>query len=208
MSHLIPSLPGYRQFEYLLVLGPHEDLRKRIMKVKEEFAGRYKNDLSKTTRPHIALLRFVAWSMMEEKIMQRLQTIAMSTAPFKIELNGFGSLPSHTIFINVTTRVPVQNLLKSLRQVQPVLKAYPNTKPHFMTDTHIAIACQLKPEQYEKGWNEYARHHFTGRFIADGMLLLKRPLEEKGYQIVKRMEFMNLPLTTVQGELFGEEEEK
>jgi hypothetical protein len=38
--------------------------------------------------------------------------------------------------------------------------------------------------------------------IADSMLLLKRPVGEKGYQVVQRFEFMNLPVATKQGELF------
>jgi hypothetical protein len=62
---------------------------------------------------------------------------------------------------------------------------------------------KLQPWQYEKGWLEYSNRHFTGRFIADGMLLLRRPIGEMKYQIVQRFEFQNLPVTTKQGELFG-----
>jgi hypothetical protein len=35
------------------------------------------------------------------------------------------------------------------------------------------------------------------------MLLLKRPIGELKYQILRRFEFQNLPVTTKQGELFG-----
>ena len=31
------TMPGYRVYEYLLVLNPHEELRNRIMQVKKEF---------------------------------------------------------------------------------------------------------------------------------------------------------------------------
>jgi hypothetical protein len=58
------------------------------------------------------------------------------------------------------------------------------------------------PWQYEQGWLDYSHRHFTGRFIADGMLLLKRRVGTKAYQIVQRFEFMNLPVTTKQGDLF------
>lgn len=71
-------------------------------------------------------------------------------------------------------------------------------------EPHISVARKLAPWQYEKGWLEYSHRHFTGRFIADGMLLLKRPVGEKNYQIVKRFEFQNLLIaTTKQGELFS-----
>ncbi len=76
-------------------------------------------------------------------------------------------------------------------------------KPHFIEESHLTICRQLKPWQYEQGWLEYSHRHFSGRFIADSMLLLKRPAGEKGYQIAKRFEFQNLPVSTKQGSLFS-----
>ena len=37
MQTVVNTIPGYRVYEYLLVLSPHEELRNRVMKVKEEF---------------------------------------------------------------------------------------------------------------------------------------------------------------------------
>jgi hypothetical protein len=75
-------------------------------------------------------------------------------------------------------------------------------KPHFINDPYIAVARRLLPWQYEQGWLDYSHRHFTGRFIADSMLLLKRRVGNKSYQIVQRFQFMNLPVATRQGELF------
>ena len=83
------------------------------------------------------------------------------------------------------------------------MKLNEENKPHFMLEPHITIGRKLKPWQYEKGWLEYSHKHFTGRFIADGMLLLKRPSGTHKYQVVQRFEFQNLPVTIKQGELFG-----
>src|SRR5215208_1153179 len=99
-------MPGYRINEYLLVLSPHEDLWNRILKVKGEFAEKFKAPAARYTKPHITLVNFLSLGMMEEKILQRLQTIAMGIAPFKIELKDYGSFPSHTIFINVVSKLP------------------------------------------------------------------------------------------------------
>ena len=52
------------------------------------------------------------------------------------------------------------------------------------------------------GWNT-AIKILPVSFIADSMLLLKRPVGEMKYQIVNRFEFQNMPVTTKQGELFG-----
>ena len=203
MKTIINTIPGYRVYEYLVVLNPHKELWEKIMKVKEEFAEEYKSDYARWGKPHVTLVNFVQYGLMEDRIVNRLNTIAMGQYPFKVELKDFGSFPSHTIYINVTTKVPVQDLIKTIRaETQRLMKLNEDNKPHFIMEPHLTIARKLQPWQYEKGWLEYSNKNFTGRFIADGMLLLRRPVGEMKYQIVKRFEFQNLPVVTKQGELF------
>ena len=204
MKTIIDTIPGYRVYEYLLVLSPHEELWNRIMKVQEEFSTKYKSDHARWGKPHITLVNFVQYGMMEERIINRLRTVAMGYPPFKVELKDFGSFPSHTIYINVTSKLPVQGLVKEIRtDGQRLMKLNDDNKPHFIMEPHLTIARKLKPWQYEKGWLEYSNKHFTGRFIADSMTLLKRPVGEMKYHIAAKFEFQNLPVTTKQGELFG-----
>ncbi|SRR5579871_39265 len=194
---------GYRQYEYLIILNPHEDLRKKITAVKEEFALKFQAPGARWGKPFLVLARFRQFAMMEERIMNNLKMVAMGYFPFKVELSNFGSYPSHTIFINVTTKEPIKNLVKQIKPWQKLLKLDEDNKPHFLDDPAFTIARQLKPWQFESAWAEYQHKHFTGRFIADSMLLLKRNVGEKAFQIAARFEFQNLPVTTVQGELFG-----
>ena len=204
MKTFVNTIPGYQAYEYLLVLSPHEELWNKIVKVKNDFAEQYKTDHARWGKPHLALVNFVQYNMMEERIINRLKSIAMGFPPFKIELKDYGSFPSHTIYINVTSKLPVQHLVKKIRnEAQRLMKLNDDNKPHFIMEPYITIARKLKPWQYEKGWLEYSNKHFTGRFIADSMLLLKKPVGEMKYQIVQRFEFQNLPVTTKQGELFG-----
>jgi 2'-5' RNA ligase len=202
-------LPGYNVNEYLLVLSPHKELWDKIMKVKEEFGETYKSDNAKRGKPHVPLANFIQYAMMEERIINRLQNIAMAYYPFKVELKDFGSFPAHTIYINVTSKLPVQGLVKMVRtETQRLMKLNDDNKPHFILEPHLTIARRLEPWQYEKGWLEYSNKSFTGRFIANSMMLLKRPLGESDsyrmkYQQVRRFEFQNLPVLTKQGVLFG-----
>ena len=137
-------------------------------------------------------------------MVNRLQAIAMGCPPVKIELKDYGSFPSHTIYINITSKVPIQNLVKNIRaEAQRLMKLNDENKPHFITEPHLTIARKLEPWQYEKGWLEFSNLSFTGRFIADAMLLLKRPVGEMKYEIVQRFEFKNLPVGTTQGDLFS-----
>jgi 2'-5' RNA ligase len=198
------TLPGYRVYEYLLVLNPHEELRNKILQVKKEFYDTYKVSTAIGGKPHLTLVNFLQYEMMEERLLNRLKVIAMGFHPIKVELKDFGSFPSHTIYINVTSKLPVQSLVKEIRhEAQRLMKLNDENKPHFILEPHLTIARKLKPWQYEKGWLEYSNKHFTGRFIADGMVLLKRPVGELKYQVLRRFEFQNLPVTTKQGELFG-----
>ena len=191
-------------YEYLLILNPHEELRNKIMKVKQEFADAYKTPASAFVKPHITLANFLQYELMEERLVHRLKMIAMGFHPIKVEMRDYGSFPSHTIHINVVSKLPVQSLVKTIRtDAQRLMKLNDDNKPHFMLEPYITVARKLQPWQYEKGWLEYSHKHFTGRFIADGMLLLKRPVGELRYQIVQRFEFQNLAITTKQGELFS-----
>ncbi len=206
MQPNIHMIPGYRLCEFLLVLNPHEELRNRIMGVKKEFHDKYKSaGASKSLvsgKPQLALVKFETLEMMEERIVNRLKTIAMGYHPFKVELKDFGSYPSHSIFINVISKLPIQNLVRQIKEAQRLMKLDKGHKPHFIEEPQITIARKLVPWQYEQAWLEYSHKHFTGRFIADSMLLLKKREGQMAWQIVQRFEFMNLPVTTKQGALF------
>jgi 2'-5' RNA ligase len=201
MEQAMLSLPGYRMCEYLLVLQPHEELRNKIYNIKKEFAEKYEAPSAEWSKPHISLVKFKRLQMMEERIVNRLKMIAMAMPAFKVELKDFGSFPSHTIYINVETKIAIQLLVKHLKTAQSLMRTK-EVKPHFVDNSHITIARQLLPWQYEKGWLEYSNKHFSGRFIAKDMLLLKRPEGMKGYQAVQKFEFMNMPVVTTQGALF------
>lgn len=203
MKNIINSIPGYRIYEYLLILNPHEDLRNKILQVKKEFYETYKASAAVYGKPHITLVNFVQYEMAEERIINRLKIIGMGYHPIKVELKDYGSFPSHSIYINITSKVPIQSLVKIIRtEAQLLMKLDNDNKPHFIMEPHLTIARKLQPWQYEKGWLEYSHKYFTGRFIADAMLLLKRPVGEMKYQVAGRFEFQNLPVTTKQGELF------
>jgi len=203
MEQSILQLPGYKPCEFLVVLQPHEELWNRITDVKRAFADAYECPMAAFTKPHITLVNFVQYAMMEQRIINRLKLIAMGLPPIKVELKNFGSFPSHTIYINITSRVPIVNMVKQLRQAQALMKINNDNKPHFITEPHLTVARKLLPWQYEKAWLEYEHKHFSGRFIADQILLLKRRVGDKAYQVAGRFNLENLPVMTTQGQLFA-----
>ena len=189
--------------EYLLILNPHEELRNKVQQVKKEFYENYQAPTALGGKPHVTLVRFTQLALMEERIVQRLRAIAMGYCPFKVELKDFGSFPSHSIFINVTSKLPIRGLGNEIKDIQRLMKLDKENKPHFIDEPYLPIARKLLPWQYEKGWLEYSNKSFTGRFVADAMLLLKRRQGEMAWQIAERFAFQNLPVAIRQGQLFA-----
>lgn len=205
MEHKGIILPGYRINEYSLVLNPHQDLQNKIKNLRVEFDKTYQVTAKIAGRPNVGLVNWIQYEMYEKRIVEKLKLIAMGYPPFKVELKNFGSYPAHTIYIDMVSRVGVQNLIRQIREsTQKLMKLNPETKPHFLQEPHIIVGRKLKPWQYEKACLEYSQRHFRGTFIADAMLLLKRAESEKSWQIAERLGFQNLPVSSEskQGELF------
>jgi 2'-5' RNA ligase len=198
---MVLKTPGYTLNEYKLVIPLPEALEHKILAIRKDFGEQYqyRPDLH---RPHLTLVMFSQLSMMEERIVQKLRYLSMGEAPFLMEMRDYGSFPAHTIFINVTTKDAVKKLMRSVKEIQRLLRTDVDHKAHFLQDPIISIARKLKPWQYEKGWLEYSHRRFTGRCVADSMLLLKRPEGTLPWQIVQRFEFQNLPVHSKQQALF------
>ena len=153
MKEEMLSLPGYRLCEYLLVLQPHEELRDKIVKVKKEFAEKFEAPSAEWGKPQITLVRFSQLQMMEDRLINRFKMIAMAMPAFKVELKDFGSFPSHTIYINVDTKVAIQLLTKSLKPAQPLMKTK-EVKPHFIDTAYIPLPVNYYHGNTKKdGWS-------------------------------------------------------
>ena len=195
-KHLLPA-------EYLLVLQPHQALWDEIKFIKQKFSTDYKFENVKIGLPHITLAMFKQFQSTENRIVQSLRNNAKTLLPFKVELKDFGSFPSHTIYINIVSKVPIMNAAKTLRQnAQKFMKMDKDNKPFFITDPHLTIARKLQPWQYEKGWLEYEKANFHGRFIADHALLLRRKNGEF-YKEVEKFRFEGIKEEVKQTNLFA-----
>jgi len=125
------QLPGYRVCEYMLVLDPTEELRERVVKLREEFQQTYRSN-AVSGRPNIMLASFAQYALMEERLINKLNLVAMGHYPFKVELKDYGSFPAHTIYINVVSKSPVQELVKTIRtNAQALMKLHDDRKPYF-----------------------------------------------------------------------------
>lgn len=195
INHLLPS-------EYLLVLQPHKTLWNEITEIKKKFETDFKFDNIKVGLPHITLAMFKQYPATERRIVNALRNNAKTLSPFKVELKDFGSFPTHTIYINIVSKIPIMHAVKTLRQnAQTFMKIDKDNKPFFITEPHLTIARKLQPWQYEKSWLEYQQADFHGRFIADHALLLKRKAGAF-YKEVEKFRFEGIKEEVTQTVLF------
>lgn len=194
------TMPGYRTGEFRIALLPHQDLRRKIMQVREKFAQKYQIE-NIPRAAFLTLASFTILRMQEERLIQRLNHLSMSLRPFKVDIRDFGSYPDHSIFLSLANHAPVKELVSSIQQFRSLMKLG-ELKPHFLRDFNFLVAGRLKPWQYEKGWEEYQYKQFTGSFIAKEMVLLRKATAGGKFQVVQHLEFRDLPVAVTQGELF------
>lgn len=198
-----PAIKKLTAAEYLLLMQPRKDLSDTIADIKKYFFEKYKAEEAARGKPHITLANFTQYTTFEERIRHRLRLLALSQAPFQVDLLDYGSFPSHTIYINILSRPAIQSLVKLVRsETQSLMKMDSDNKPHFIMEPHLTIARRLKPWQYEQGWLEFGNKNFTGKFIANNMVLLRRDLAGGSYGLVERFEFQNIPVLAKQATLF------
>ena len=203
MTDLPAQLTKGTECEYLLILSPDESVWEKVMEEKKQFAEKYECSSCLYAKPHITLVKFTQYPVFEPRILQKMRQYAHTLTPIDISLNGFGSFPSHTIYINITTKNEIIETVKGMRDFQSVLKMDKDHKPHFITEPHITLARKLQVWQYEKGWLEWQQRHFSAKFRVNKMTLLKRRSESNGYRVVEGFPFMEKRTTIHQGLLFA-----
>jgi 2'-5' RNA ligase len=196
------SLPGYRVHEYRLMVPLPDALQERIARLRENLHERNRVKLPFALPPSLTVLRGHAFEKTEARLIDRLQHLTMAVSPFKVELQNFAAYPSHTIYIHVPTRSPFQDLVKELKKIKWLMNIQGH-EPHFIPEPHLILAQRLKPMQFTGMWMECEHSEFSGRFIANHLLLMRRRSEDEGWKPLRRLELLELPSAVKQGVLFG-----
>ncbi len=196
-------LPGYQLHEYQLVLALPDALKERLKKVRQQFQETYQTAPQGQSPILLPLVKFRQRPVLEERMVLSLQQVVSSWKPVALHLKDFGSAPAHSIYIPVTSPLPLQSMVRGLKGVQSLLKADRENQPHFPDEHRVFVASRIPRQVYENAWLAYSHKKFTGQFMADACLLLKRKTGSQYWQILRRMEFRNLPLGVSQGSLFA-----
>jgi 2'-5' RNA ligase len=195
------SLPGYRINEYRLVVPLPQSIREKIESVRDKLHERHRVKQSFHMHPSLTLLRFHAFEKTEARLIERFEQVTMGCHPFLVQLQDFSAYPSHTIYINIPTRSPFNDLCKELKKMRWLMNIQ-GREPQFINEPHLIIAQALKPMQFISMWLECEHASFDGKVLAEQLLLMKRV--EGGYwEDLRPLQFRSLPSAIKQGELFS-----
>ncbi|WP_332733051.1 2'-5' RNA ligase family protein [Flavihumibacter sp.] len=197
------SMPGYQVYEYQLVLAIPDTIKDRIRKLRQQFSEQYNLPVPRNSAVMIPLVKFRQRQLLEEKMRSSLHQLVMGWRPFTVNLKDYKSMPTHSIYIPVTSKSALQQCGRELKSMQHLLRPDTNHNPFFPQEQQLIIAAKLPPGIYEKAWQQYAYRHFNAQFMVDACLLLKRKSGGQHWQILQRMELKDMPVGVKQGMLFA-----
>ena len=151
----------FQKADYKLVLLPSNDIKDKIKLIQSDFA--YQNKYSSALFPaQIHLLSFTQLVHLEKRVIQKLEMIATATKPFLVEFENYDSLPTHSIFFNISSKHLVTDLIKSIKtEMHQMLKLDEDNKPFYNTNPNVILAQKLKPWQYEQAIAKYTHSSFS-----------------------------------------------
>lgn len=165
-------------FEYLAVLKPDDGVSARIKEIKNYFQNEYGCEYAAQLKPHCTLLKFPQYTHLEKQMIKRFESIARTLTPAKLNLDGFGNFPHHTIYVGVDQNPELEKIMKNIKvKLRPFLQKIETLKPVYVKKAHITIARKMNEAQFELAWDEWKNRPFKAIVNADEILLLKRPLD-------------------------------
>lgn len=199
----LASLPGYQVNEYQLVMAIPDAVKEKIRRVRTVFSAQFAVGTGSGAAVMLPLLKFRQRMVLEERVRISLQQIVSGWKPVQVNLQDYGSLPTHSIFIPVSSRQVWQPMIRDLKTISSLLRPDKEQQPFFVAEPVINLGTRLPPGVFEKAWKQYSHKQFTAQFRAEACLLLKRKNGETHWQILQRFEWRNLPIGVQQASLFA-----
>lgn len=186
----------YQTSEYQLVLYPNDNLVESIREIRQNFFEQYKLPVI-SSAPFIRLAYFKSTALRETILTKKCGIVASKVAPFTVNLQQFGTYPTHTLYIHVVAQVALTQLIRELKNLNPFI-----AEAFFANQFVIPISQKISPEKYEQIKIEYTHRHYTGSFIAGNFSLLKKTGTGNYFGKVADFQFVNKHIETIQGQLF------
>jgi len=158
---------------YFIAVEPHSELIDKIRAIQKDFVERFSSSKSYRNFPHITIIPpFSLHEDEETALISKFKDISLTTKPFTVDLNGFGSFPhskNPAIFIKPENE---SELTALFNEINSAMKSFDYKVSKFRP--HLTVAYRdLSPENYRKSWMEYQTKTFRDRFEVNAVKLYK-----------------------------------
>lgn len=194
----------YTIHQYRITIALTPALQEKILLVKKDFSTRFDAEMQTKGGLDIGIIHFQQYAMTESKIVHRLTLLANTIRPFQLSVQGFGSLPTHTIYFNIESKPELKAISKQLQAMRSLLTIDKEHKPHFIDNPNLPLAKRLLPWQYEQGWLAMQHEVFGGKCMVEQIQLCRKKEGASFYSTIQTIDLMGKPVQQIiQGNLFA-----
>ena len=202
-SGIIPQQNGHRAYLiylrgmpkkqhplFFIAIVPPSPLREIMVEYKEYFRDNYQSKASLNSPPHITLhMPFKYPEKKVESMLIDLEKVAVESAPFEIELNGFSAFKPRVIYADVSQNNELLDLQKRVVDVcRKKLKLDNANYKDRGFHPHITLAFRdLRKPSFMEAWKEFEHKELKGSFLVNSFVLLKH--DGKKWQQFKTLHF-------------------
>ena len=199
ITYTVPALAVNR---YMVIVKPPEALLERIKRLQKRLVDDFGLKGEKIQSGYLLLSRFGMYAAQEERLLRKLHYAAMECPPYRISIEGFFSLPDHSVGLKIANPAAVKQINHFIQEHFAGVK-FPGERPYYNHFPAIGLANRLEPAEYKKIWGKMEHRHFSATFTADHFMVLRKPSHAHHWSIVNRFAFENLPIQSRQGVLFA-----
>ncbi len=188
--------------QYMVIVQPGGTVLDRIKRMQGKWKDENGLKPNQLQSGYLLLARFSQHATYEERLLRKLHYAAMECAPYRISIEGFFGLSDHSVGLKISSPAPVKLINRTIQNQMSGLK-FPGERPYYNYYPAIGIATKLQPSQYHTIWKSYEHRKFSASFIADHLMVLRKNSQARGWSILNRFSFENIPIQSKQGVLFA-----
>jgi hypothetical protein len=188
--------------QYLLVLKPATQVVEKINELRNLIHEDFKTEIFPLSFPYVRLISFTGLKENEQHLINHLVKIGRQLSPVQLILKDFGNFPTHTLFINVASKVSLIDRINFIKK-EGKLSSFTIEQPQYIDDFYIPVAIKLKPWQFETLSVESYHLNFSASCIINEIQLLIREQNTGRLRCISKFPLQNLiKKTSQQGLLF------
>lgn len=161
-------------YAYSLLVCPPEKVMERVVDERNRFAAIYATTPIQSYKPGIKVAGFSAREEMESTLFRWMHRIISAQKKFRVSLEKYNGIASHTIYLQVRDHQPFQQLARELQIVDPYIKSYGCPALEAGIRPHLVIADALTETVYRSAEMEYANKRFDTSFDVHELVLLRK----------------------------------